>query len=97
MQELEMFGIIEMFIEKKIITLPMKSTCTLEIELPDEATAQNIAKALELDNAGYIETKVVGSTIFATTEAADIMSLRNTVDDYLACLTVAQKSMVNTE
>ena len=75
----------------------MKSLCTLEIELPDEATAQNIAKALELDNAGYIETKVVGSTIFAKAEADNIMSLRNTVDDYLACLTVAQKSLEQTE
>ena len=75
----------------------MKSTCTLEIELPDETTAQNIAKALELDNAGYIETKVVGSIIFAKAEAKDIMSLRNTVDDYLACLTIAQKSLENSK
>ena len=72
----------------------MKSTCTLEIELPDEATAQNIAKALELDNAGYIETRVEGSTIFAKAEASDIMSLRNTVDDYLACISVAEKSVL---
>ncbi len=71
----------------------MKSTCTLEIELPDEATAQNIAKSLELDNAGYIETRVEGNTIFAKAEADDIMALRNTIDDYLACLTVAQKSV----
>ena len=77
--------------------LPMKSLCTLEIQLPDEATAQNIAKALELDNAGYIETRVEGSTIFASARADDIMSLRNTVDDYLACLTVAQKSMEHSE
>ena len=75
----------------------MKSTCTLEIQLPDETTAQNIAKALELDNAGYIETRVVGSTIFAKAEAADIMSLRNTVDDYLACLTIAQKSILDSQ
>ncbi len=71
----------------------MKSTCNLEIEMPDEATAQNIAKALELDNAGYIETRVQGNTIFARAEAADIMSLRNTVDDYLACISVAEKSV----
>ena len=71
----------------------MKSTCTLEIELPDESAAQNIAKALELDNAGYIETRVEGSTIFAKAEAADIMSLRNTVDDYLACISIAERSV----
>ena len=75
----------------------MKSTCTLEIELPDESTAQHIAKALELDNAGYIETRVEGRTIFARAEAEDIMALRNTIDDYLACLTIAQKSIMNSE
>ncbi len=75
----------------------MKSICTLEIELPDEATARNIAKALELDNAGYIETRVEGNTIFAKAEAADIMALRNTIDDYLACLTVAQKSILDSQ
>lgn len=72
----------------------MKSLCTIEIELPDEETARNIAKSLELDNAGYIETRVEGNTIFARAEAEDIMSLRNTIDDYLACLTVAQKSIL---
>ena len=72
----------------------MKSICTLEIELPDNETANNIAKALELDNAGYIETEVRGNIIFATAQAEDIMSLRNTIDDYLACLTVAQKSLL---
>ena len=72
----------------------MKSLCTLEIELPDQETAKNIAKALELDNAGYIETRVEGNTIFAKAEAEDIMALRNTIDDYLACLTIAQKSLL---
>ena len=72
----------------------MKSICTLEIELPDEETARNIAKALELDNAGYIETEIRGKTIIAKAEAQDIMTLRNTIDDYLACLTIAQKSLL---
>ncbi len=82
------------FIVVKSITQSMKSLCTLEIELPDEKTAKNIAKALELDNAGYIETRVEGNTIIAKAEAEDIMALRNTIDDYLACLTVAQKSLL---
>ena len=78
----------------KSIAQSMKSLCTLEIELPDQETAKNIAKALELDNAGYIETRVEGNTIFAKAEAEDILTLRNTIDDYLACLTIAQKSLL---
>jgi tRNA threonylcarbamoyladenosine modification (KEOPS) complex Pcc1 subunit len=75
----------------------MKSTCTLELEFHDEKTARNIAKALELDNAGYIETRVKGKVLFATTTADNVMSLRNTLDDYLACVTVAQKSLEGVE
>lgn len=71
----------------------MKSTCTMELEFSDEKTAKNIAKALELDNAGYIETRVEGNVLYATTSADNVMSLRNTLDDYLACVTVAQKSL----
>ncbi|MCK5024854.1 MAG: hypothetical protein KAR56_04480 [Thermoplasmata archaeon] len=73
----------------------MKSLCTLEIQLPDETTAQNISKALELDNVGYIETRVEGSIILARTEADDILSLRNTIDDYLACIDIALKSIIH--
>ena len=75
----------------------MKSTCTLEIELPDEEIAMHIAKALELDNAGYVEARVEGHIIYAKAEADSIMALRNTVDDYLACLSVAQKSLDSTK
>ena len=70
----------------------MKTLCALEFEFADEKTASNIAKALELDNAGYIETRVEGNILYAKAEAESIMALRNTIDDYLACLTVAEKS-----
>jgi tRNA threonylcarbamoyladenosine modification (KEOPS) complex Pcc1 subunit len=71
----------------------MKSSCTLELEFPDEKTARNTAKALELDNAGYIEARVEGNILYATTTADNVMSLRNTLDDFLAGVTVAQKSL----
>ncbi|MFO7618301.1 MAG: KEOPS complex subunit Pcc1 [Thermoplasmata archaeon] len=75
----------------------MKSACTMELEFPDEITARNIAKALELDNAGYLETRVEGNVIHVTAEADNIMTLRNTIDDYLACVSVAQKSLEGTD
>ena len=75
----------------------MKSTCTLELGFPDEATARNIARALELDNAGYLETRVEGNVLHVTAEADNIMTLRNTLDDYLACISVAQRAIDGTE
>ena len=74
-------------------SMMMRSVCKLELDMQDPETARNIAKALELDNAGYIKTRVEGNFIFAEAEADDIMALRNTVDDFLACLSVAQKSI----
>jgi tRNA threonylcarbamoyladenosine modification (KEOPS) complex Pcc1 subunit len=71
----------------------MKSVCTMELEFPNDAIASNIAKALDLDNAGYIESRVEGNVIHVTAEASDLMTLRNTIDDYLACVSVAQKSI----
>jgi tRNA threonylcarbamoyladenosine modification (KEOPS) complex Pcc1 subunit len=71
----------------------MKSICTLTLEFPDEATARNIAKALELDNAGYVEARVEGKIIHVVAKTDDVLSLRNTIDDYLACVSVAQKSI----
>ena len=71
----------------------MKSVCTLELEFQDEKTARNIAKALELDNAGYVETIVEGNVLHVTAEADEVMALRNTIDDFLACASVAQKAI----
>ena len=84
------------FIGLNALVSPMKSICTMEIELSDETTARNVARALELDNAGYIDTRVRGNIITARAEAENIMALRNTIDDYLACLTIASKSLENT-
>ena len=75
----------------------MKSACTLELEFPDESTARNIARAMELDNRGYVETRVDGNVIHVTTTADNVMALRNTLDDYLACVSVAQRSIEGSE
>ena len=61
-----------------------------------KTSLKSIIKSLELDNDGYIETEVRGNIIIAKAEAETIMALRNTVDDYLACLTVALKSIQGT-
>ncbi len=71
----------------------MEIVCTLELEFLDQETAEKIAKALELENEGYIAAAVKGKTIVVTAKSDSIMALRNTVDDFLACATVAQKAM----
>ena len=75
----------------------MKTACKMELEFRDETTARNIARALELDNQGYVKTRVEGNILHVSSESDAIMSLRNTLDDFLACVTVAQKSLEGTE
>ena len=71
----------------------MKAVCTLELEFPDPETASNIAKALELDNGEYLGARVEGNVIHVTARADGVMALRNTLDDFLACAAIAQKSL----
>lgn len=70
----------------------MKITCRLELEFEDRETARSIHEAVKLDNEGYIESRVEGSKLVAETGSDNIMTVRNTLDDYLACVTVAQKA-----
>ena len=73
------------------------SACSMELEFPDAVTAERIAKALELENEGYVKAIVKGRSIQVTIESSDIMALRNTVDDFLACATVALKALEGVE
>ena len=70
----------------------MKSTARLTLEFEDLAIAEAVAEAVAVDDEGYIRTARRGRTILA--EAADDgpMSLLHTLDDYLACVSVAERT-----
>ena len=74
----------------------MRTSCKLQLEFADEEMARNIAKAIELDNAGYVNAEVRGNMLTLTAESDDVLSLRNTMDDVLACITAAQRSIDST-
>ena len=69
----------------------MRIQCRLELEFKDEKTAQNVLNSVKPDDDGYIESKVDGNRIIAVAESDTILSLRNTIDDYLACVSLAKK------
>ena len=72
----------------------MKVSCTLEFEFADENIANSIAAAVKVDDENYVSTKVTGCKINATIEAKSPLSLLHTVDDYLACVSVAEKIII---
>jgi tRNA threonylcarbamoyladenosine modification (KEOPS) complex Pcc1 subunit len=63
--------------------------CELRLSFGSVADAEKVHKSVELDNQGYIESKVEGSSIVARIEADSLRSLLHTLDDFLACVGVA--------
>lgn len=67
--------------------------CTLRIDYNSSEEAEAVARSLEPDNQGYIETEVRGSSLLCFARAEDPLSLLHTLDDFLACLTVAEETL----
>jgi tRNA threonylcarbamoyladenosine modification (KEOPS) complex Pcc1 subunit len=65
--------------------------CRLTLEFDSHESAEKVQRSVELDNLGYLESKVEDKRIVAEIEAESIRSLLHTVDDFLACTSVASK------
>ncbi len=70
----------------------MKSRATLTLTFPDAATARAVADSVSLEDQGYIRTRRTGRVLTATAHASDPLSLLHTLDDYLACVSVAERT-----
>jgi hypothetical protein len=57
--------------------------------------ARRAAAALEPDNEGFIKTTLKGNVLWAEAEASSIPALLHTMDDYLACLSVAARLKID--
>lgn len=68
-----------------------KVRCELHLEFDSKESAENVHRSVELDNQGYIVTRVDGRVIHAEIEADSLNSLLHTLDDFLACTGVADK------
>ena len=67
-----------------------KVTCELHLEFPSHEVADKVHRSVVLDNQGYIVSKVDGSAIVARVEAESLRSLLHTMDDFMACVSVAE-------
>lgn len=64
----------------------------LKIEYPDEKTALLVSEAVHPDNAGYVESEVCGNVLVFRIEAENAGTMKNTADDLLACVKIAEES-----
>jgi tRNA threonylcarbamoyladenosine modification (KEOPS) complex Pcc1 subunit len=65
--------------------------CSLALEFPSSEEAEKVHRSVELDNMGYLRTRLHGNSILVEIEARSLNSLLHTLDDFLACTSVAQK------
>src|SRR6266511_938108 len=72
---------------------PMKARARITLTFDDAATAEAVATSVSLDDDGYIRTNRRGRTIAADASAESAMSLLHTLDDYLACVSVAERTV----
>ena len=69
----------------------MDVACEIVIEFEDTEKVKTVLKSIEVDNFDFVNSKVNGKKLEATIKASSVSSLLHTLDDYLACVSVAMK------
>ncbi|HDO19577.1 MAG TPA: hypothetical protein ENG74_02495 [Thermoplasmatales archaeon] len=69
----------------------MKAKCRLEMEFKDSKIADIIMRSIKVDDYNFVKSKTDGNKLIAEIEAKSVSSLLHTIDDYLACVTIAEK------
>ena len=64
---------------------------TLKFNYSDPVLAEKLHKTVTPDNGEYISTQVEGCDLVSECSSDSILSLRSTLDDFLACLGTAER------
>lgn len=67
--------------------------CEFELEYDNEKHAEIIKESLEPDNQDYIDLKQERNKLYAICKGKTPMELLHTVDDFLACLSIAEDAL----
>ena len=76
---------------QKAIRKTMKYKIELQLDFESKDVANSVIIATEPENKGWVETKMEGKSVNAVIKAQNIGSLRETFEDFMACVSVAEK------
>ena len=76
---------------QKAIRKIMKHKIEIEIVFDSKNIAESVAKSTEPENKGWVETSVIDNKIKAIVKAESLGSLREATEDFMACISVAEK------
>jgi len=69
----------------------MNAECELRLCFDSASQAAIVASSVEIDDQGFVKTHTDENLLLAEMSASSILSLLQTVNDYLACVGVAAK------
>jgi len=69
----------------------MEVACDVVIEFDDLEKVKTVLKSIEVDNFDFVKSKIKGKKLEAQIKANSVSSLLHTLDDYLACVSVAMQ------
>ena len=69
----------------------MKASCNLIIEYSSSEKTEKVLRSIKVDNFDFVTSKLNGNRLETKIESKSVSSLLHTLDDYLACISVAEK------
>ena len=69
----------------------MRIQCTLDFKYKSQTEARAVAQSVKVDNYNFVNTEVKKSRIISIIVSKSIPSLIHTLDDYLACIGLAER------
>jgi tRNA threonylcarbamoyladenosine modification (KEOPS) complex Pcc1 subunit len=69
----------------------MDVSCEFVIEFDDPEKAKTVLRSIRVDDFDFVKSKIKKNRLEASIKAKSIPSLIHTLDDYLACISVAVK------
>jgi tRNA threonylcarbamoyladenosine modification (KEOPS) complex Pcc1 subunit len=73
----------------------MKAECSLIFEYKSEDIAKKILNSIKVDNYDFVNSQINKNTITTNIKCNSVSSLIHTLDDLLACITIAEKIVEN--
>lgn len=69
----------------------MKTYCDILIEFENQKMIDTVLSSVSVDDFDFVKSKKTGNQLKAHIESNSVNSLLHTLDDYLACVSVASK------
>ena len=80
---------------QKAIKNIIKHKIEFLIDFESEDIARAIVKATEPENSGWVDTTIMKNQVKAIVKAKNLGSLREAAEDFMACVSVAEKVTKN--